>query len=93
MQDLFHITTSELWEQAQSLGYYHHPSLEAEGFIHASFEDQVKGTLEKHFKGQENLILLKLNPAKISSEIKVEDKFPHIYGKLELQSVVELKKL
>ena len=45
MQDIFHITTPELIEKARKTGRYSHPTLESEGFIHASFEDQVQGTL------------------------------------------------
>ena len=36
-----------------------------DGYIHFSEEFQVTGTLEKFFKGQENLLLLKVNTDKL----------------------------
>lgn len=96
---LFHITTKELWSKAQRAGIYENPSLAEEGFIHASFEEQVQGTLDKHFQGQQDLLLLKLSPDDIAAEIKIEDlynsgqQFPHIYGPIDLAAVISVQEL
>ena len=95
-EKIFHITTPELWSRAQRDGIYSHPSLEDEGFIHASFESQVEGTLKKHFKGQTNLLLLELSLELIESSLKIEDlydlgvNFPHIYSKIALEAVLKV---
>ena len=69
-------------------------SLTTEGFVHLSFEDQVTGTLEAHFRGQGDLVLLELRPELLSEpEVKLETSrdglpFPHLYRALEPKDVL-----
>jgi uncharacterized protein (DUF952 family) len=91
MQKLFHITTQQDWGKAVEQGSYRADSLETEGFIHCSTEEQVAKTANAFYSTVPNLLLLEINQAKISAEIKWEaidgDTFPHIYGPINLDAV------
>ena len=101
---IFHITSREAWNTAQAQGQYSAPSLTNEGFIHCSTRAQVIPVAEKFYKGQSRLILLAIDPARLSSDLKWEapfdgapppgvpagDAFPHIYGPINLDSVIEV---
>jgi len=86
------------WEAALLKGFFETASLTGkEGFIHASNEDQVVGSANKHFKGQSGLVLLEVDPAKVKADdLKYENTsggtalFPHIYGRLQTAAVKEV---
>ena len=64
-----------------------------DGFIHLSAGHQVEGTLAKHFAGQEDLLLLALDPKRLGQSLKWEpsrggDLFPHLYGALPLEAIL-----
>ena len=65
----------------------------ADGYIHFSGEDQIKGTLEKYYSKQENLILLKVETLKLDHLIWEQasdgNMFPHLYSSLDLSNVVD----
>lgn len=90
---IYHIATFENWNLAQKLGEYHCESLTTEGFIHCSTINQVIRVANFLFKDQTNLILLEINENEVNAQIKYEgetdEKFPHIYGPLNLNSVVK----
>lgn len=90
---IYHITTEKQWQEALLNGYYEAGSLQAEGFIHCSTEEQVAGVLERYFAGQKGLLKLVLNTEKLQHELKFElapsvnQEFPHIYGPINLEAV------
>ena len=64
-----------------------------DGFIHFSAGHQVAATLDKHYRGQEGLLLLWVNPDRLGDALKWEvsrggDLFPHLYAPLDLDAVV-----
>ena len=101
---IFHITSRAEWLSAQQAGQYTAPSLAQEGFIHCSTRAQVLPVANKFYKGQSGLILLGIDPARLSSVLKWEppfegapptgvssgDLFPHIHGPLDLDAVVRV---
>jgi uncharacterized protein (DUF952 family) len=101
---IFHITQHADWQSAQKNGQYIAESLHREGFIHCSTISQVLPVTEKFYVGQDNLLLLQIDPALLSSDLKWEapsggtpppgvpegDPFPHIYGPINLDAVVEV---
>ncbi len=95
MPVIYHITTAGDWEAARQKGFYEHPSLTAEGFIHCSQENQVAGVLERYFEGQTNLIKLVIDTDRLTSHFvfdwspSTQDTFPHIYGPINLDAVTE----
>lgn len=93
---IYHITTQKEWEQAKQIGSYQPAGFEAEGFIHCSSEKQVAGVLDRFYKGQTGLVKLKIEKAKLERPLLFElatdldELFPHIYGALNIESVVEV---
>ena len=99
-----HITSRVAWEQACRLGHYSPPSLAAEGFIHCSTSEQVVPVAEKYYRGQTGLVLLVLDPARLTPVLRWEPPaegspppgvasealFPHLYGPLNLDAVVQV---
>jgi len=65
-----------------------------DGFIHCSIEKQIKGVLERFYQGQSGLVKLKIEKTKVQRPVLFElaedlnELFPHIYGPLNLDSVV-----
>ena len=64
-----------------------------DGFIHFSGEDQVKGTLEKYYSKQKNLVLLKVETLNLDHLIWEQasdgNMFPHLYSSIDLSNVVD----
>jgi uncharacterized protein (DUF952 family) len=93
---IYHISTNNDWKQAQQDGYYSHPSLEKEGFIHCSEERQVSGVLDRYFQGQSNLCKLVIDASKLAHSLRydwsasTEDSFPHIYGPINLDAIIDV---
>lgn len=95
MNLIFHITQPALWEKAKSSGIYNGDTLESEGFIHCSTRSQVVGVANRFFRNQENLILLCIDDCKVKPEIRYEvveeeEQYPHIYGGLNIDAVLEV---
>jgi uncharacterized protein (DUF952 family) len=69
-------------------------SLEAEGFIHCSTAAQVEATANRIFRGSGDLLLLVIDPARLTAPLKYEratdvgDEFPHVFGTIDLAAVV-----
>ena len=63
---VYKIIDKDEWALAKDKGVYLGSKKDLEdGYIHFSEEFQITGTLEKFFKGQENLLLLKVNTDKL----------------------------
>jgi len=65
-----------------------------DGFIHLSTAAQLQGTLDKHYRGGDVVILLAIKFEDVADIVKWEvsrggAEFPHIYGSLPLTAVVE----
>ncbi len=98
MKPIYHIVKRSDWEQAKLAGAYRAASLESEGFIHASYADQIVGSANKHYRGAQDLILLVIDAGKVKAKlqddpVKLPDGgqtfFPHIYGPLNPDAVVK----
>lgn len=65
-----------------------------DGFIHLSTQEQLDGTLAKHFARDESVVLARVKTAGLP--IKMEKSrdnllFPHLYGTLRLRDVVSFE--
>lgn len=91
---IYHAATLEVWE-ARSADFYQPAQYADEGFVHASSAEQLIGTLHKHYPGRHDLVVLTIDPARLSSKVVWEDlygsgvEFPHIYGPVDLSAVVD----
>lgn len=96
---IYHVVTKEKWQQSLEDGFYEADSLATEGFIHASKENQVAGVLERYYKGQAELLLLHIDETKLVPVLKYElapsvnEQFPHIFGRLNLDAVINVFEL
>lgn len=83
-----HVTTRKAWESARGLGLYEGDTLETEGFIHCCTSQQLEGVLDRYFNPRpEDLIVLTVDAARVTSEIRWENGFPHVYGPLDIEAV------
>lgn len=90
---IYHITNPAAWKNGQENGQYLPEGFETEGFIHCSKMDQVAGVGERYYAGKTGLLILGINPDKLTSKLVFENTsggdelFPHIYGPLNLDAV------
>lgn len=91
---ILHITSFQDWTQATVNGVYHSPTLESEGFIHCSTPAQVINVANALYHAQRGLMLLCIDSTQVQPEIRYEgiegkEQYPHIYGPLNLDAVVD----
>ena len=96
MPIIYHVTTAVDWNAAQEKGFYETASLKTEGFIHCSGQHQVDGVLERYFRNKTGLVKLVIDTDRLTSQYVQEwspstgDTFPHIYGYLNTDAVIEI---
>ena len=97
MNHIYHITKKETWNKAVANKLYDFCTLKTDGFIHCSTSSQYLEVANRLFKGETNdLILLAINEVLVDSKIVYENLeggkklFPHIYGPLNLNAVIEM---
>ena len=98
---IYHVALAAEWEAAHEAGRYttstRGRSLAEVGFIHCSHEDQWR-QVRRDVYGDETapLVLLVIDPERLTAPLRVEDvagsdaPFPHLYGPLNLDAVVEV---
>ena len=99
MARLYHVTPAADWAAAQEAGEYRlstrGKTLAEEGFIHSSHAHQVTRVADAIYRGTHGLVLLVIDPGAVRAEIREEalggsgERFPHIYGPLNVDAVVE----
>lgn len=91
---VFKIINRPEFAQAKLAGFYKGSKDDLrDGFIHLSFKDQVAGTLEKHFSGQSDLIILAFSESDLAPALRFEQSrggqlFPHLYDLLPIKSAI-----
>jgi uncharacterized protein (DUF952 family) len=93
---ILHISTREQWAEGLAKGVYRTRSLQEEGFIHCSKPEQILRSANEYYFGQRGLLLLCISVENLISPLIFEDsynkgeKFPHIYGSLNLEAVLDV---
>jgi uncharacterized protein (DUF952 family) len=96
MPIIYHVAFADEWKEAKQNGSYEPPSLKEEGFIHCSQEHQVAGVLERYFEGKTNLVKLVIDTDKLTSKHifswskSTADTFPHVYGPINADAVIDV---
>lgn len=95
---IYHIATPEDWNRSAGTGEYFPSGYPAEGFIHASKSEQVRGVVSRYYKNQKGLILLEIDESKLASPVRYEvstaqEEYPHIYGPIQRSAVVTVMPL
>ena len=93
---LVHLIEPAAWRAALSDGAVRPPSLDAVGFVHLSTPEQVHLPAERLYPGRRDLVLLVVDPARLTDPVRFEDGvpadpggmlFPHLYGPLPVSAV------
>lgn len=93
---IYHITDQYQWELAKLSGFYTPADFYKDGFIHCSEEHQVLDVAGRFYSDVPNLLLLRIDRALVKFPIHYEnfegkvDKYPHIYGNLNLDAVANI---
>jgi uncharacterized protein (DUF952 family) len=101
-QAIYHLAVAEDWGRDEDAAYATSTlgvTLEEHGFIHCSFPDQVQQIADVVYRGREDVLLLRIDPASLTSPVRVENldrgdnSFPHIYGPLNRDAVTSVTPL
>jgi len=102
---VYHITTRNAALKARQSGVYHPASLMREGFIHFSQRRQILDVANAFYRGQRKLVLLEIETERLKAELRHEPPihpansstlpassslFPHLYGPLNMDAVVNM---
>lgn len=99
MSHIYHITTQAQWNIAKETGYYASPSLKEEGFVHCSEDRQIPDVLTRYFSDKTQLVKLTIDTEKLTSQLiydwsnAIEDTFPHIYGPVNIEAIVNAEQI
>ena len=90
MPELFHVALPDDWAAAVLAGTYamstRGRTLAEEGYIHCSFADQVAATAARFYGDLAEVVLLRIDPSRLTSAVVVEDltgageEFPHVWA-------------
>jgi uncharacterized protein (DUF952 family) len=89
IQIIYHMCRAEEWTAAIAAVSYRGSSQDlADGFIHFSTGAQIVESARRHRAGQESLLLIAVDAARLGDRLKWEksrggDLFPHLYGPLD----------
>lgn len=95
---IYHIARPEDWESSAAAGEYSAESLESEGFIHCSFDEQLTGVLDRYYKGAGEVLVLEIDPELLGPKLVIEpstggELYPHIYGKINVDAVTGISRI
>jgi uncharacterized protein (DUF952 family) len=99
MPTVYKICPASLWRVVERAGVFRGSEVDIrDGFIHFSSAAQVAETAAKHFAGQRDLLLLRVDAAMLGDRLKWEPSrggalFPHLYGDLDLKAVTKVDPL
>ncbi len=97
MSKIYKILTHTEWEAANKLGHVKTELDDRDGFIHCSTAKQLALTLHLYFKKEKRVVLCEIDECdlnrseyffeKVLSNNRLEQEFPHIYGKLNIEQI------
>jgi uncharacterized protein (DUF952 family) len=96
---LVHICGAQEWQSAHADGELRPDSLISYGFVHLSTPEQVHLPANRLYAGRADLVLLRIDTARLSSPVRWEPGvpndpdamvFPHLYGPLPAAAVISV---
>jgi uncharacterized protein (DUF952 family) len=93
MVAIYKIVPRSLWREAELRGVFEGAPVDrADGYIHFSTAAQVEETAARHFAGQDDLLLVRVDAERLGDALKWEPSrggalFPHLYRGLHLSEV------
>jgi uncharacterized protein (DUF952 family) len=100
---LFHAALPVDWAAALAIGRYEMSTrgrtLADEGFIHASYENQVERVVNAFYADLDELVLLEIDRDGLDVDVvdeaatgdPADEHFPHLYGPLAVSAVVDAR--
>lgn len=91
---IYKVLRADEWAALQSAGTTPGAPVDiADGYVHFSTADQLRGTLDKHFAGASGLQLLVCDADSLTPDLRWEPSrggalFPHLYRDLRLTDVI-----
>ena len=73
---IVHITHQREWQMAQQTAEYRATSLASQGFIHCSTASQMIPVANAFYRGQNDLVLLLIDPNRLTAELRWEPPDP-----------------
>ncbi len=91
---IYHIVLPGIWEAIKANTFYEAASLADEGFIHCSYWDQLDAVIERYYADAGKIVVLSIDTDKLTSTLVSErstggEPYPHIYGPINTDSIVE----
>ena len=96
-QLIYKVLSRDLWTAAEAAGQFEGAGIDlADGYIHFSTGEQLVETVEKHFAGQADLVLVAVDANALSESVGEALKwepsrggalFPHLYTPLPMSAV------
>jgi uncharacterized protein (DUF952 family) len=97
VSELWHLAEGWGWAEAVRTGWYERStrgqSLAGVGFVHCSYPDQLADVAAALYADAGDLVLLRIDPAEVPAEIRVEGGFPHVYGPIPVAAVTAAEPL
>jgi uncharacterized protein (DUF952 family) len=92
-QIAYKVLTADEWAELKDGTFQGAPIDKADGFIHLSTASQLTETVDRHFSGQKDLVVVAIDLAELGDAVRWEPSrngqlFPHVYGHLNPQSVI-----
>jgi uncharacterized protein (DUF952 family) len=96
---LVHLCPTDEWSSARTWGELRPESLTSTGFVHLSTPDQVHLPANRLYRGRDDLVLLRIDSARLDAPIRWEPGvptdpqsmlFPHLYGALPVAAVISV---
>jgi uncharacterized protein (DUF952 family) len=89
----YKVLTVDEWAALSAGAFEGAPIDKADGFIHLSTASQLTETVDRHFSGQNGLVIAAIDLAALGDRVRWEPSrngqlFPHLYGQLTPQSVI-----
>ena len=94
MSLIYKISNKKDWEKTNKDSVFNGSEVDQrDGFIHFSTKEQLQETLEKHFQGQTDLLLIAVASEQLGQNLKWETAregalFPHLYTPLPKKHIV-----
>lgn len=95
-QTAFKVLTTQQWKEFERDRVFRGAPVDiSDGYIHLSTAGQLEGTLAKHFAGQRGLHLVEVDLEALGEAVRWEEArggelFPHLYGELPIDAVIEV---
>jgi uncharacterized protein (DUF952 family) len=96
---IYKLISRSAWSEASASGRFAGSAVDiADGFIHFSTADTVRETAARHFREQDDLLIVAVDADRLAPHLKWEVSrggalFPHLYGPLETAGVAWVEPL